>query len=35
MWIDGEGVVNHPTDNGVFDHAGERTVSKAVVILIR
>jgi exopolysaccharide biosynthesis protein len=32
MWIAGEGVVNHPSDNGVFDSEGERAVANAVVV---
>jgi len=32
MWLQGRGVVNHPSDNGRFDHKGERKVSDAVLI---
>jgi exopolysaccharide biosynthesis protein len=34
MWIKGRGVVNHPSDNGAFDHEGERAVANAVVVRI-
>jgi exopolysaccharide biosynthesis protein len=30
---DYQGVVNHPSDNGKFDHAGERGVSNAVMVV--
>lgn len=30
---DFQGVVNHPSDNGKFDHAGERGVSNAVMVI--
>jgi exopolysaccharide biosynthesis protein len=36
MWVKGEpegGIVNHPCDNRKFDHAGERAVGNAVLIL--
>jgi len=36
MWISGElnnGIVNYPSDNGLFDHAGERSCSNAIAIL--
>ena len=29
------GIVNHPSDNGRFDHQGERTVSNAVLVMPR
>lgn len=32
MWIKGTGVVNYPSDNGAYDHQGERAVANAVVI---
>ena len=32
MWVGGRGVVNYPSDNGAFDHRGERGVANAVVI---
>lgn len=35
MWIAGQnqsGVVNRPSDNGLFDHAGERRVANAILI---
>lgn len=31
MWIDGHGVVNRPSDNEEFDHAGSRLVRTAVI----
>lgn len=36
MFVDGfghNGIVNHPTDNGKYDHEGERTVSNCIVVL--
>ena len=33
MWIDGKGVVNYPSDNGKFDHAGERGVANVLLIV--
>jgi hypothetical protein len=36
MWIRGEphgGIVNHPCDNRKFDHAGERRVANALLLL--
>lgn len=32
-WIKGLGVVNHPSDNKLFDHEGERGVTNAIVII--
>ncbi len=32
MWINGEGIVNHPSDNKKFDHEGERQVANVIVI---
>ncbi len=32
MWTVGLGIVNHPSDNGKFDAAGERSVANAVVV---
>ena len=32
MWIQGKGVVNHPSDNKQFDHAGERKVANVVLV---
>lgn len=32
MWVQGRGVVNHPSDNGRFDHKGERKVSDAILL---
>ncbi len=29
-WVKGEGVVNYPSDNGKFDHAGERAVATVI-----
>ena len=34
MWVQGDGVVNHPSDNGAFDAAGERAVANAVVVVV-
>ncbi|NGM62045.1 phosphodiester glycosidase family protein [Sphingobacterium sp. SGG-5] len=31
-WVKGEGVVNHPTDNGKFDHEGERGVATVFTV---
>jgi hypothetical protein len=31
-WVNGNGVVNHPTDNGLFDHQGERGVATVFTI---
>lgn len=28
-----KGIVNYPTDNGLFDHAGERAVSNAILVV--
>ncbi|MGI8906546.1 MAG: phosphodiester glycosidase family protein [Candidatus Sumerlaeaceae bacterium] len=36
MWVRGEengGVVNYPSDNGVYDHLGERSCSNAIAII--
>ena len=33
MWLRGRGIVNHPCDNGQFDHAGARRVRTAVVLV--
>lgn len=32
MWIKGKGVVNHPSDNGKFDAAGERKVANVILV---
>lgn len=32
MWIQNFGVVNHPSDNKVFDHQGERSVANVILI---
>lgn len=31
-WVNGEGVVNHPSDNKLFDNDGERGVANAIVV---
>lgn len=36
MWVNGEpnnGVVNYPSDNGAYDHLGERSCSNAIAII--
>ncbi len=33
MWTARDGVVSHPCDNGKFDHAGERRVHNALLLL--
>ncbi len=32
LWIAGKGVVNYPSDNGVFDHEGERSVGSILYV---
>lgn len=32
LWVSGEGVLNHPYDNKVFDHAGERAVPNILIV---
>ena len=32
LWARDTGVVNHPYDNKVFDHAGERTVPNVIIV---
>lgn len=32
-WVKGVGVVNHPSDNKLFNHEGERGVANAIVII--
>ncbi|MBX2873122.1 MAG: phosphodiester glycosidase family protein [Saprospiraceae bacterium] len=32
MWVVGQGVVNHPSDNKKFDTAGERRVANAILV---
>jgi exopolysaccharide biosynthesis protein len=32
MWTAEEGIINHPSDNGKFDHAGERRISSCIVV---
>jgi len=32
LWTRDGGVLNHPYDNQVFDHAGERTVPNAIIV---
>ena len=27
------GIINHPTDNGLFDHKGERAVSNSILVV--
>lgn len=31
-WVKGQGVANHPSDNKLFDHEGERVVANAITI---
>lgn len=33
MWIKGMGVVNYPSDNGIFDHAGERPCANIITLI--
>lgn len=33
MWIRGMGVVNYPSDNGIFDHAGERPCANIITLI--
>ena len=35
MWTAEEGIINHPSDNGKFDHAGERRISSCIVVKSR
>ena len=32
LWLEGYGVVNYPSDNGKFDHEGERSVSNIIYV---
>jgi exopolysaccharide biosynthesis protein len=32
MWINGKGIVNHPSDNKQFDSAGERAVANVILV---
>ena len=32
LWARGSGVLNHPYDNKLFDHEGERTVPNAIIV---
>ena len=32
LWTSGQGVLNHPYDNKVFDHSGERTVPNVIIV---
>ena len=32
LWVLPEGVLNHPCDNGLFDHEGQRIVPNAIVV---
>lgn len=34
MWLRDKGIVNYPSDNGSYDHEGERTVANAVIIRV-
>ncbi len=31
MWINKKGIVNHPSDNKLFDHEGERAVANVII----
>src|SRR5690606_17769689 len=33
-WVQGKGIVNHPTDNKKFDHEGERSVANAILFML-
>jgi len=33
-WVKGHGVVNHPSDNKLFNHEGERAVANAICIVL-
>lgn len=35
MWCKDYGIVNHPSDNRLFDHEGERNVSSSILVLSR
>lgn len=32
MWVNGEGIVNHPSDNKQFDSKGERAVANVILV---
>lgn len=32
LWMEGQGVLNHPSDNRKFDHEGERNVSNIIYV---
>lgn len=32
LWIRGDGLVNHPSDNKTFDYEGEREVSSSIIV---
>lgn len=32
LWVEGEGVVNYPTDNKKWDHEGERNVANVILL---
>ncbi len=32
LWINGKGVINHPTDNKKWDHEGERKVANVILV---
>lgn len=34
MYIQGKGIVNHPSDNKLFDHNGERSVANALLLMV-
>lgn len=34
MWVEGRGIVNHPSDNKQFDADGERAVSNALIVTV-
>ena len=33
LWLKEGGVINHPSDNGKFDHKGERRVANSIIVL--
>ncbi len=33
LWIDGEGVINYPSDNKRWDHEGERKVANVILVM--
>ena len=32
LWVLPAGVLNHPSDNGQFDHEGQRIIPNAVIV---